>query len=602
MTRLLPPSVFALGLAVAVLPSGGSHPRLAGAQPPAVDKKVLAAEADRVSVIAKVSPAVVAVCMLGGQAVGSGVVIDPEGYALTNHHVIQPTGPVMQCGLADGVLYDAVLVGQDKVGDVALVKLLPKEPGKPFPFVKLGDSDKVRIGDWSLAMGNPFSVALDFTPTVTYGLVSGTNRYEPMGSMPGISEYTDCIQVDTSINPGNSGGPLFNMKGELIGINGRINFEKRFRVNVGVGYAISVNQIKNFLGQFYAGVDTEHASLGASVGSESEDADLAKIVVKQILDESDAFRRGLGDGDQLVTFAGRAMTSANQYKNILGTLPKDWRVPLTFRRDNATREILVRLQSVMPPEREEQRPGQPVPKLEGPPQPKKDSPASKLYKEKKGYANWHFNEVQRDKLLAAAKAHGDFAAVAGEWAAEGTYVQGDRNGDLRFSVVEPAAGDARVMLKLNIEQTLSPLKQTDPREQSEPIGSGGLMMALYHFHRLLTVGPSGFEGEFAHAGTEPFYPPPADGVAPKSLAALRVDCDVLRTRHGPVSAKWYYDRKDHKLLGFEVLLTKDGDPCEVYLGDYKAVDGRQLPHRFEVKYGDKRFGVLTVNKYTLKAG
>ncbi|MBX9623004.1 MAG: S1C family serine protease, partial [Gemmataceae bacterium] len=385
-------------------------------------------------------------------------------------------------------------------------------------------------------------------------------------------------------------------------INGRINFEKRFRVNVGVGYAISVNQIKNFLGQFYAGVDTEHASLGASVGSESEDADLAKIVVKQILDESDAFRRGLGDGDQLVTFAGRAMTSANQYKNILGTLPKDWRVPLTFRRDNATREILVRLQSVMPPEREEQRPGQPVPKLEGPPQPKKDSPASKLYKEKKGYANWHFNEVQRDKLLAAAKAHGDFAAVAGEWAAEGTYVQGDRNGDLRFSVVEPAAGDARVMLKLNIEQTLSPLKQTDPREQSEPIGSGGLMMALYHFHRLLTVGPSGFEGEFAHAGTEPFYPPPADGVAPKSLAALRVDCDVLRTRHGPVSAKWYYDRKDHKLLGFEVLLTKDGDPCEVYLGDYKAVDGRQLPHRFEVKYGDKRFGVLTVNKYTLKAG
>ncbi|MBX9623287.1 MAG: trypsin-like peptidase domain-containing protein, partial [Gemmataceae bacterium] len=242
MTRLLPPSVFALGLAVAVLPSGGSHPRLAGAQPPAVDKKVLAAEADRVSVIAKVSPAVVAVCMLGGQAVGSGVVIDPEGYALTNHHVIQPTGPVMQCGLADGVLYDAVLVGQDKVGDVALVKLLPKEPGKPFPFVKLGDSDKVRIGDWSLAMGNPFSVALDFTPTVTYGLVSGTNRYEPMGSMPGISEYTDCIQVDTSINPGNSGGPLFNMKGELIGINGRINFEKRFRVNVGVGYAISVNQ------------------------------------------------------------------------------------------------------------------------------------------------------------------------------------------------------------------------------------------------------------------------------------------------------------------------------------------------------------------------
>lgn len=595
MTRSAPLLVTALVLVAAVVP--------APADPPKVDPKVLAAEADRVSVIAKVSPAVVAVCMLGGQAVGSGVVIDPEGYALTNHHVIAPTGPVMQCGLADGVLYDAVLVGQDEVGDVALVKLLPKEPGKPFPFVQLGDSDKVRIGDWSLAMGNPFSVALDFTPTVTYGLVSGTNRYEPMGSMPGKSEYTDCIQVDTSINPGNSGGPLFNAKGELIGINGRINFEKRFRVNVGVGYAISINQIKNFLGQFYAGIDTKHASLGAVVGSESDDADLAKIVVKQILDESDAYRRGLKDADQLITFAGRPMTSANQYKNILGVFPADWRVPLSFRRDNATQDILVRLQTVTPPEREAP-PGQPMPKIEpdGPPAPKKDSPAAKLYVAKKGYANWHFNGVQRDKLLAAAKKHGDFAGVAGEWTAEGTYVQGDRKGDLRLAVAGSAGGDPRVALKLNIEQTLYPLKQTDPRELAEPIGSGGLMMALYHYHRLLTAGPGGFEGEFAHGGTEPFYPPPADGSTPKNLASLRVDCDVLRTRHGSVSAKWYFDRKDHKLAGFEVFLTKDGDPCEVYLGDYRPVDGRQLPHRLEVRYGDKRYAVLTVTKYALKAG
>src|SRR5207247_9043545 len=173
------------------------------AQPPApVEKSVIDAEADRVAVIAKLSPAVVAVCIYGGQAVGSGVVIDPEGYALTNHHVVGPTGAIMQCGLADGVLYDAVLVGQDKIGDVALIRLLPKTEGKSFPFVQLGDSDRVRIGDWSLAMGNPFSIALDFTPTVTYGLVSGTNRYEPMGSRPGISEYTACIQVVTSLNPG----------------------------------------------------------------------------------------------------------------------------------------------------------------------------------------------------------------------------------------------------------------------------------------------------------------------------------------------------------------------------------------------------------------
>src|SRR5262245_39252402 len=206
----------------------------ATAAPVEVDKVVLDAQAERIAAIKKVHPAIVAVCMQGGQGVGSGVVISPDGYALTNFHVVQPTGPVMQAGLADGILYDAVVVGQDKVGDVALIRLLPKEKGKPFPYVRLGDSDKVRIGDWSLAMGNPFSLAMDFTPTVTYGVISGVNRYQPPEGK-GLLEYTDCIQIETSINPGNSGGPLFNMQGELIGINGRGSFEKRGRVNSGVG-------------------------------------------------------------------------------------------------------------------------------------------------------------------------------------------------------------------------------------------------------------------------------------------------------------------------------------------------------------------------------
>src|SRR5262245_62911541 len=106
------------------------------AQPP----MVLQAEADRVAVVAKVKPAVVAVFAAGGQGGGTGVLIDEEGYALTNFHVVQPTGPTMQCGLADGVLYDGVLVGLDKVGDVALIKLLPKKEGQKFPYAALGDS------------------------------------------------------------------------------------------------------------------------------------------------------------------------------------------------------------------------------------------------------------------------------------------------------------------------------------------------------------------------------------------------------------------------------------------------------------------------------
>ena len=106
--------------------------------------------------------------------------------------------------------------------------MLPKKPGDKFPFVKLGDSDLCHAGDWSLAMGNPFGLAIDFNPTVTFGLISGVNRYQPPEGK-GTLEYTDCIQIDTSINPGNSGGPLFNMKGELIGINGRGSFDKRGR-------------------------------------------------------------------------------------------------------------------------------------------------------------------------------------------------------------------------------------------------------------------------------------------------------------------------------------------------------------------------------------
>src|SRR5262249_18540456 len=201
-----------------------------------LDDRVAQLEQKRIAAVAKVRPSVVAVFSPGGQGGGSGVLISDDGYALTNFHVVAGSGPVMQCGLSDGVLYDAVVVGIDKVGDVSLIKLLPKKEGNKFPFAPLGDSDKLRAGDWSLAMGNPFLLATDFTPTVTFGMISGVNRYQyPEG---GLLEYGDCIQIDTSINPGNSGGPLFNMDGELVGINGRGSFDKRARINSGVGYAI----------------------------------------------------------------------------------------------------------------------------------------------------------------------------------------------------------------------------------------------------------------------------------------------------------------------------------------------------------------------------
>lgn len=574
----------------------------------ALDKKVLEAEAKRAAVIEKVKPSVTAIFSRGGQGGGSGVVVTKDGYALTNFHVVEGAGNIMQCGLPDGVLYDGVLVGLDKVGDVALVKLLPKKEGVDFPFAPLGDSDKVKAGDWSLAMGNPFLLATDFTPTVTFGLVSGVHRYQyPAGT---LLEYTDCIQIDTSINPGNSGGPLFNMDGELIGINGRGSFEKRGRVNSGVGYAISINQIKNFMGHMRAGLDTDHATLGATVKGdtdegEAETSSLGKLMVNSIIDESDVHRRGLDEGDEVISFAGRSTTSVNQYKNVLGLYPKGWRMPLVYRHENERREILVRLmqlrQSEQPAEGDKPKPGPGLPKI-----PQAPSPASKFFETKEGYANFYFNKLERDRLLAAFKKHGDFSAVAGEWSFEAEAVTKQKRSDTKFVLREEKDGKnikTKIRLTLSgIDYDLDPLNgDQDVRNFQDPPGSGGLLLALYHYRRFLVSGMPGFERGFSHGGQEPFYPPPPAGQTVKSLADLRVDTEVLHTGHEATTAKWYFSLKDQTLLGFEVWLKKEEDPCEVYLSDYKLVDGRNLPHRLEVRHGNDQFGVFTIKSYQLAA-
>ncbi len=616
-------SIFMAGfirlLATGLLPAALTFNLAAQAQNP--DPRVLEAEAQRIAVIQKVTPTVVAIFARGAQGGGSGVLISTDGYALTNYHVVQGSGPVMECGLPNGVLYDAVLVGLDKVGDVALIKLLPKKEGQDFPHAVMGDSDKVKPGDWSLAMGNPFLLATDFTPTVTFGLVSGVHRYQyPSGV---LLEYTDCIQIDTSINPGNSGGPLFNMDGELIGINGRGSFEKRGRVNSGVGYAISINQIKNFLGQLRAGLDTDHATLGALI-KEGEDG--SRMVVTSILEESDAYRRGLDLNDELVSFVGRPMSTVNQYKNVLGLFPKGWRVPLVYRRDNTKYEILARLMGVQRQEIEEgrprpqvprpPRPGRPQPgeppqpgRPQPPPPPSADSPATKLYEPKDGFANYYFNRLERDRLLAAFRQHGTFTGATGTWIVEADFQTKQTKLDGRVVIVEEPERDGKTSHTLarlilgGIKYELDPLKsEQNIRNLKDPPGSGGLAMALYQYRRLLSLGEKGFEGTFSHGGHEPFYPPPADGKPPRSLADLRVDSEVLRTEHAAIPSKWYFSLKDQTLLGFEVTVDKDDDPCEVYLSDYRKVDGRLLPHRIEVRHGNGYFGTLLVRRYELATG
>jgi S1-C subfamily serine protease len=587
-----------------------------------LDKRLQQMEAQRIAAIEKVKPAVVAVFSPGGQGGGSGVLISDDGYALTNFHVVAGSGPVMQCGLPDGVLYNGVVVGIDKVGDVSLIKLLPKKDGQKFPFAKLGDSDKLKAGDWSLAMGNPFLLATDFTPTVTYGLISGVHRYQyPEGA---LLEYTDCIQIDTSINPGNSGGPLFNIDGELVGINGRGSFDKRGRVNSGVGYAISINQIKNFLGHLRAGLDADHASLGAFVQSDSDDDSTGRLVITSLLENSDAARRGLDNGDELVSFAGRPLATVNQFKNVLGLYPRGWRVPVVYRHEDdkkqvEKREVLVRLMGVQrqeikdpnepqPPDKPPDKPPQPQPKQPAVPKPPvPDSPAAKLYEPKTGFANFYFNRQERDRLLAAFKKHGDFTTLPKEWIidAEGEVKQ--RNATTTFTITEVKEADGKnVMPKVlgvisGIDYTAEPLKPgVKVEDLKEPRASGGLLVALYHWQQLLAVGEKSFTGGFSHGGVEPFYPPPADGTK-TDFFKQRVLCEVLRTEQAGVSAKWYFSQDDQTLLGFEVSVDENDDPCEVYLSDYRKVDGRDLPHRIEVRYADNRYAKLTVKKYSFAA-
>jgi S1-C subfamily serine protease len=607
-----------------------------------VPKKVLEAEAKRVAAIEKAAPSVVAV-ITGG---GSGVLISDDGYCLTNFHVVEAAhGAFMKCGLPDGVLYDAILVGLDKVGDVALIKLFPKKEGDKivapkggkFPFAVMGDSDKLQAGDWSLAMGNPFLLATDFTPTVTFGMVSGVERYQyPAGT---LLEYTNCIQIDTSINPGNSGGPLFNMDGELVGINGRGSFEKRGRVNSGVGYAISINQIKNFLGQLKAGMDTDHASLGARVESDNEEGVLSKVIVKSMI-ACDAARRGLDTDDEIKAFAGKPVFTVNRFKNVLGLFPRGWRVPLTFRheedkKDSVTKEVLVRLMGVMPQELGAggtpiaPAPPPPAPPAPGPgPGPRPPGPGpipgpgtappppalAKMFEAKLGFANYYFNKLQRDRLLGEiAKFSGDFRTAQGTWRmrAGGTlYAENPRGKPvaadiaIKYKGAKDAQNDLIQGVVDGIDYTLEPLSDKElPDAFQAPLGSGGFLMALYHYRQFFAYGEKGFVGHFTHGGIEPFYPPGPIGEKP-NYAKQRVDCEVIRTQHANVPAKWYFSTQEGhhgELLGFEITVDSDKDPCEVYLSDYRDVDGRKMPHKIEIRNGDKTYAILDVTAWKLEA-
>ena len=299
--------------------------------------------------IQRVIGSVIAIYGDDKQGGGSGVIIHPNGLALTNHHVIAGAGVSGWGGLADGNLYRWKLVGTDPGGDIAIIQM---EGLDAFPSSRLGDSDTVRVGDWAFAMGNPFVLTEDQVPTVTLGIVSGIERYQ-YGAGANTLVYGNCIQMDSSINPGNSGGPLFNMQGEVIGINGRGSFQDRGRVNVGLGYAISSNQIKNFIPDLLATKLTEHGTLDASFSERD-----GKVVCSQIDLDSVAAEAGLELEDELLEFEGVKILAANQFTNLICTLPAGWPAELLVRKSDGTEQrLVVRLLGL--PYQKPQQPEQP---------------------------------------------------------------------------------------------------------------------------------------------------------------------------------------------------------------------------------------------------
>lgn len=551
----------------------------------AVDPAVLAAQQKRIAIVAKLAPSVCAIFPPGGGGGGSGVIISPDGYALTNFHVTRGAGNWMKCGLSDGVMYDAVIVGIDPTGDVALIKLLGRDD---FPTAPMGDSDKLKVGDWAYAMGNPFLLATDFEPTVTYGIISGVHRYQyPAGT---FLEYTDCIQIDTSINPGNSGGPLFNDDGELVGINGRGSFEKRGRVNSGAGYAISINQIKYFMGHLRSGRIVDHATLGATVATEAD----GSVVVGSILEESEAYRRGLRIDDEIVSFAGRPVRSVNQFKNVLGIYPKGWKLPLVYRHEGEAHEVLVRLRplhrkSEIIPKKKDGPRGQPPGKKPGDKKPdgkkpapipgfpmKKKPAAPEKYKhmfvQKDGFANYYFNQLEQKRTLKGMKALGDFSAATGSWVLSG---KTDRGLDYELAIA-----DAGIGMNLGPRSFLQQLDGADPID--EPPGTGGLLFALHHLKLMFTSGGEKFT-EFYYLGTEPL-----DG------GSERVDV-IVAVLTGAES-RWYFNPKNGALLGFDTRLTDDVDECEIRFGKLVEFEGLKLPSEFKITRGGEAYVTLKVQQ------
>ncbi len=266
------------------------------------------------------------------QSLGSGFIIDRDGYILTNNHVVEKADMIM-VKLADEEEYEAKVVGRDPRTDLALIKINARGE---LPVVRLGDSEALQVGDWVLAIGNPFGLG----QTVTAGIVSAKGR------VIGQGPYDDFIQTDAAINPGNSGGPLFNINGEVVGINTAIFSQSGG--SVGIGFAVPVNLAKRLVPELKTTGRVRRGWLGVSIARITEEAAKALklknrkgAVVVEVAERGPADRAGLQSGDVVVSFDGKDVADAQDLPRIVGSTPIGKEVSLGTIREGRRRDVKV---------------------------------------------------------------------------------------------------------------------------------------------------------------------------------------------------------------------------------------------------------------------
>lgn len=267
---------------------------------------------------------------LSGKAelLASGTIISEDGYIVTNYHVVQNAKLISVHSPSHGEFF-ATLVGKDPATDIALLKV----PAKNLPFLTFSDSNKVKVGQWVLAIGSPYG----FENTVTTGIVSARGR-----SLPG-ERYVPFIQTDVAINPGNSGGPLLTLKGEMIGINSQILSNSGSFV--GISFAMPSNLVKKVVAQLKSGEEVSRGWIGiAFQGVDrylAESFGLSSIkgaLITRVIPKSPADKAGLKPGDVIIEFKGRKINRATDLPPIVGILPVDSKVKVKFIRQQKEME------------------------------------------------------------------------------------------------------------------------------------------------------------------------------------------------------------------------------------------------------------------------